>query len=335
MQAEDEIAAVGAALGAAYGGHLGVTTTSGPGMDLKAEAVGLAVSLELPLIVIDVQRGGPSTGLPTKTEQSDLLMALHGRHGEAPVPVVAAKTPGHCFYAAIEAARIALKYRTPVILLSDGYLANSAEPWRLPEVEGLPDISVAYATRANATAADGSPAFLPYLRDPATLARPWAVPGAPGLEHRIGGLEKADGTGAISYDATNHEFMVRTRAAKVAGIAADIDPLELDDPTGDAPVLVLGWGSTYGSIVAAVERLRRRGKRVARAHLVHLNPFPAGLGQVLSRYPRVLVPEMNLGQLTSTIRAEFLVDARPITKVQGQRFLFSEIEAAVLALMDA
>jgi len=334
MQAEDEIAAVGAALGAAYGGHLGVTTTSGPGMDLKAETIGLAVSLELPLIVIDVQRGGPSTGLPTKTEQSDLLMALHGRHGEAPVPIVAAKTPGHCFYAAIEAARIALKYRTPVILLSDGYLANSAEPWRLPEVQGLPDIGVGYATRANATAADGSPAFFPYLRDPATLARPWAVPGTPGLEHRIGGLEKADGTGAISYDATNHELMVRTRAAKVAGIAADIDPLDLDDPTGDAEVLVLGWGSTYGSIVAAVERLRRRGKRVARAHLVHLNPFPADLGQVLSRYSRVLVPEVNLGQLTSTIRAEFLVDARAITKVQGQRFLFSEVEAAVLALME-
>ena len=331
MQAEDEIAAAGAALGAAYGGHLGVTTTSGPGMDLKAETLGLAVSLELPLIVIDVQRGGPSTGLPTKTEQSDLLMAVHGRHGEAPLPIVAARTPGQCFHAAIEAARIALKYRTPVILLSDGYLANSAEPWRVPDVADLPDISVPYA----AARAEGAAPFLPYERDPGTLARPWAVPGTPGLEHRVGGLEKADGTGAISYDPTNHELMVRVRAAKVAGIAADIPPVELDDPTGDAEVLVLGWGSTYGAVVAAVERLRRRGLRVARAHLVHLNPFPADLGDVLARYRRVLVPEMNLGQLTSMIRAEFLVDARAITKVQGQRFLFSEIEAAVLALMEA
>ena len=335
MQAEDEIAAAGAALGAAFGGHLGVTTTSGPGMDLKAETMGLAVSLELPMLVIDVQRGGPSTGLPTKAEQADLLMAMHGRHGEAPVPIVAAKTPGHCFFAAIEAARLALKYRTPVILLSDGYLANGAEPWRVPDVEDLPDISVSYATRPNHTTADGRDEFLPYLRDPETLARPWAVPGTPGLEHRVGGLEKADGTGAVSYDGTNHELMVRTRAAKIAGIAADIPPVELDDPTGDADVLVLGWGSTYGSIVAAVERLRRRGRKVARAHLVHLNPFPADLGDVLSRYPRVLVPEMNLGQLTSMIRSQFLVDARLISKVQGQRFLYSEIEAAVLAHMDA
>jgi 2-oxoglutarate ferredoxin oxidoreductase subunit alpha len=330
MQAEDEIAAAGAALGAAYGGHLGVTTTSGPGMDLKAETLGLAVSLELPLIVIDVQRGGPSTGLPTKTEQSDLLMAMHGRHGEAPIPIVAARTPGDCFHAAIEAARIALKYRTPVIVLSDGYLANSAEPWRLPEVAELPDISVAYAA-----APTNDVPFLPYGRDPVTMARPWAVPGTPGLEHRVGGLEKANGTGAISYDPANHELMVRARAAKVAGIAADIPPVELDDPTGDGDVLVLGWGSTYGAVVAAVERLRRRGFKVARAHLAHLNPFPANLGDVVSRYRRVLVPEMNLGQLTSMIRSEFLVDARAITKVQGQRFLFSEIEAAVLALLEA
>ena len=334
MQAEDEIAAVGAALGAAYGGHLGVTTTSGPGMDLKAETIGLAVSLELPLIVIDVMRGGPSTGLPTKTEQSDLLMAMFGRHGEAPLPIVAAQTPGHCFFAAIEAARIALKYRTPVILLSDGYLANGAEPWRLPRVEDLPDISVPYANEANHAAADGTPEFLPYLRDPVTLARPWAVPGTPGLEHRIGGLEKADGTGAISYDPTNHERMVRLRAAKVAGIARDIPPVEVNDPGGDAEVLVLGWGSTYGSIGAAVERLRRRGRRVAHAHLVHLNPFPPNLGEVLARYRKVVVPEMNLGQLAMLVRAEFLVDVRPISKVQGQRFLFSEVEAAVLALME-
>jgi 2-oxoglutarate ferredoxin oxidoreductase subunit alpha len=334
MQAEDEIAAVGAALGASFGGHLGVTTTSGPGMDLKSETIGLAISLELPLLVIDVMRGGPSTGLPTKTEQSDLLMAMYGRHGEAPLPIVAAQTPGHCFFAAIEATRIALKYRTPVILLSDGYLANGAEPWRLPRVEDLPDISVRYANEPNHTAPDGTREFLPYLRDPATLARPWAVPGTPGLEHRIGGLEKADGTGAISYDPTNHELMVRTRAAKVAGIAADIPPLEVNDPSGEAQVLVLGWGSTYGSIAAAVERLNRRGRRVAHAHLVHLNPFPTNLGEVLARYRRVVVPEMNLGQLTSLVRSEFLVDARLVSKVQGQRFLYSEIEAAVLALME-
>ncbi len=331
MQAEDEIAAVGAALGAAYGGHLGVTTTSGPGMDLKSETVGLAISLELPLVLIDVQRGGPSTGLPTKTEQADLLMAMYGRHGEAPLPIIAARTPGHCFYAAIEAVRIALKYRTPVIVLSDGYLANSAEPWRLPAVDELPDISVEYAAGPNGPDAT----FLPYLRDPETLARPWAVPGTPGLEHRIGGLEKADGTGDISYEGANHELMVRTRAAKIAGIAADIPPVDVDDPGGDAEVLVLGWGSTYGSIVAAVERLRRRGLKVARAHLVHLNPFPAGLGDAVKRYPKVLVPENNLGQLTALVRAAFLVDAQVITKVQGQRFLYSEIEAAVLAAMEA
>ena len=334
MQAEDEIAAAGAALGASYGGHLGVTTTSGPGMDLKSETIGLAVSLELPLIVIDVQRGGPSTGLPTKTEQSDLLMAMYGRHGEAPLPIVAARTPGHCFVAAIEAARLALKYRTPVILLSDGYLANSAEPWRVPPVADLPDISVPYAGEPNHAATDGSADFLPYLRDPATLARPWAVPGTAGLEHRIGGLEKADGTGAISYDGTNHELMVRARAAKVAGIARDIPLITVDDPSGDADVLVLGWGSTYGAIVAAVERLRRRGRPVAHVHLVHINPFPANLGDVLRRYSKVLVPEMNLGQLSALIRAEFLVDARSISKVQGRRFLFSEVEAAVLALME-
>ena len=334
MQAEDEIAAVGAALGASFGGHLGVTTTSGPGMDLKAETIGLAVSLELPLIVVDVQRAGPSTGLPTKTEQSDLLMSMFGRHGEAPVPIVAPQAPAHCFAAAIEAARLAVKYRTPVILLTDGSLANGAEPWRIPSVEKLPDIGVDFATEANWVGPDGTRQFLPYLRDPDTLARPWAVPGTPGLEHRIGGLEKADGSGAINYEPVNHELMVRTRAAKVAGIAKDIPPVEVDDPTGDAPVLVLGWGSSYGSIGAAVERVRRRGRPVAHAHLVHLNPFPANLGEVLARYPKVLVPEMNLGHLTMLIRAEFLVDARPISKVQGQRFLFAEVESAILALME-
>jgi 2-oxoglutarate ferredoxin oxidoreductase subunit alpha len=336
IQAEDEIAAVGAALGAAFGGHLGVTTTSGPGMDLKAETLGLAVSLELPLLVIDVQRAGPSTGMPTKTEQSDLLMALYGRHGEAPIPVVAPRTPSHCFHAAIEAARIALKYRTPVIVLSDGSLANGAEPWRLPSVGELPDIRVPFATVASTEGGNGagSTRFLPFARDPDTLARPWAVPGTPGLEHRIGGLEKADGTGDISYDPINHELMTRLRAAKVAGIAADIPPVEVDDPDGGAEVLVLGWGSTYGAIAAAVERLRRRGRKVAHAHLVHLNPFPANLGEVLARYRRVLVPEMNLGQLTTLVRAQYLVDAKTISKVQGQRFLYSEVEAAVLALLD-
>jgi 2-oxoglutarate/2-oxoacid ferredoxin oxidoreductase subunit alpha len=334
MQAEDEIAGVGAALGAAFGGHLAVTTTSGPGVDLKAETIGLTISLELPLLIIDIQRGGPSTGLPTKTEQADLLLAMYGRHGESPLPIIAPKTPADCFHVAIEAARIALKYRTPVIVLSDGYLANGAEPWRLPAVEDLPDISVPFATGPNQHTEEGD-VFLPYLRDPETLARPWAVPGTPGLEHRIGGLEKSEPTGNISYDPLNHEHMCRIRAAKVAGIAADIPPTDLDDPfdgIGDdrADLLVLGWGSTFGAIGAAVRRLRVDGHRVARAHLTHLNPFPADLGDVLRRYPKVLVPEMNLGQLSRLVRAEFLVDARSCNKVQGLPFTSAEIEAAVL-----
>ena len=328
LQAEDEIAGIGAALGAAFAGQLGVTTTSGPGVDLKSETLGLAVSLELPLLIIDIQRGGPSTGLPTKTEQADLLLAMYGRHGEAPLPIVAPKTPSDCFFVAIEAARIALKYRTPVIVLSDGYLANGAEPWRLPKVEDLPDISVPFAREPNH---DGE--FWPYLRDEATLARPWAIPGTPGLEHRVGGLEKQDGTGNISYDPLNHDLMCRLRAQKIAGIVNDIPPVELDHEDG-AEVLVLGWGSTWGTIGAAVRRVRARDRKVASAHLRHLNPFPADLGDVLRRYPKVLVPEMNLGQLSRLIRAEYLVDAKSLTKVQGLPFRAAEIEAAILESMD-
>jgi 2-oxoglutarate ferredoxin oxidoreductase subunit alpha len=334
LQAEDEIAGIGAAVGAAFGGHLGVTTTSGPGLDLKAETLGLAVSLELPLIVVDIQRGGPSTGLPTKTEQSDLMLAMYGRHGESPLPIVAARTPAHCFEATIEAARIAIKYRTPVILLSDGYLANGAEPWKLPNVDDLPPIAVDFASGPNRHNPDGTTEFWPYLRDPETLARPWAIPGTPGLEHRIGGLEKEDGTGNISYDPANHELMTRLRAAKVAGIAKDIAPLEVDHDEG-AEVLVLGWGSTWGTIGAALRRVRARGRKVAHAHVVHLNPFPPNLGEVLRRYPKILVPEMNLGQLSRLVRAEYLVDARSVTKVQGLPFRAAEIEAAILSLMDA
>jgi len=320
-QAEDEISAIGMAIGAAFAGQLGVTATSGPGVDLKSESLGLAISLELPLLLVDVQRGGPSTGLPTKTEQSDLMLAMYGRHGEAPLPVVAAKSPSDCFDAAFEAARIAVKYRTPVILLTDGYLANSAEPWRFPDVEALPDISVPFATEFNH---DGE--FWPFLRDPETLARPWAIPGTPGLMHRIGGLEKADGSGNVEYDPENHDYMCRIRAQKVAGIAADIPELEVDDPDG-ASVLVLGWGSTWGQIKAGVRRLRESGGNVARAHLMHLNPFPRNLGEVLARYDKVLVPEMNLGQLSRLIRAEFLVDVESLTQVRGVPFKASDIQS--------
>ncbi len=333
FQAEDEIAGIGSAIGAAFGGALGVTTTSGPGVDLKSEALGLAVNLELPLVLVDIQRGGPSTGLPTKAEQADLLHAMYGRHGEAPLPIVAAKTPSHCFEAAIEAVRIAVKYRTPVILLSDGYLANGAEPWRLPDVDALQPIDPGFASAPNHVDEDGTPVFWPYARDPETLARPWAPPGVPGLEHRIGGLEKADGSGNVSYDPHNHERMVRLRAAKVAGIARDVAPVEVDDETGDAELLVLGWGSTYGSIVAGVRRARARGQRVASAHLVHMHPFPPNLKEVLDRYRVVLVPEMNLGQLSRLVRAEFLVDARSLTKVQGVPFRAGEIESAILSAL--
>jgi 2-oxoglutarate ferredoxin oxidoreductase subunit alpha len=329
IQAEDEIAAASIAIGAAFAGQLGVTATSGPGVDLKSEAMGLAISLELPVVLIDVQRGGPSTGLPTKTEQSDLLLAMFGRHGEAPLPIVAAKSPSHCFEAAFEAVRIALKYRTPVILLSDGYLANGAEPWLLPDVGALPDISVQFAEVTNH---DGT--FWPYLRDPETLARPWAIPGTPGLMHRIGGIEKEEGTGNVNYDPANHELMVHIRADKVAGIARDIPPVTVEgDP--DASVLVLGWGSTWGPISEAVRRLILQGKKVAHAHLVHLNPFPANLGDVVRGYDRVLVPEMNLGQLARLVRGDFLVDAESLTKVQGVPFSAAEIEAKLREMIDA
>lgn len=331
MQAEDEIAGIGAALGASFAGNLAVTTTSGPGVALKSETIGLAVSVELPLIIVDIQRGGPSTGLPTKTEQADLLQAMFGRNGEAPVPIVAPATPGECFDAAVEAARIALKYRTPVFLLSDGYLANGAEPWKIPSVDSLPDLRgvVNFATQANHD--DG---FWPFLRDPETLARPWAIPGTAGLEHRIGGLEKADGSGNISYDPDNHHRMVELRAAKVAGIAKDIPPLELDDPDGNAEILVIGWGSTYGPIKAACRRVRARGMSVAQAHVRHLNPFPLNTGEVLGRYRRVLVPEMNLGQLRTLLRAEFLVNAEGYNRVRGLPFTSSELEAVIVEMLQ-
>ncbi len=320
MQAEDEIAAVGAALGASYGGALGVTTTSGPGVALKSETISLAVALELPLVIVDVQRAGPSTGMPTKTEQADLNMALFGRHGEAPVAVIAPKSPSDCFHAAIEAARIALTYRTPVILLSDNYVANGSEPWLLPEVAELPDLSVDFATEPNGEGGR----FLPYLRDPQTLARPWAIPGTPGLEHRIGGLEKADKTGDISYDPANHDFMVRTRQARIDTIG--VPDVEVEDPDGDARVLVLGWGSTYGPIGAACRALRQRGLPVAQAHLRHLAPLPANLGAVLAAYDKVVIPEMNLGQLAHVIRAKYLVDAIGYNQVRGLPFTATELE---------
>ncbi|HEU0057368.1 MAG TPA: 2-oxoacid:acceptor oxidoreductase subunit alpha [Gaiella sp.] len=325
FQAEDEIAAVGAAVGAAFGGALGVTASAGPGVVLKAETVGLAIALELPLVILDIQRAGPSTGMPTKPEQADLLMVLFGRNGESPVPVVAASTPSQCFDAAIEAARIALKYRTPVYLLSDAYLANGSEPWLIPDVADLPDISTSFAE------ANGEP-FEPYRRDPETLARPWAIPGTAGLEHRIGGLEKADVTGAISYDPDNHDLMVRLRAQKVAGIAADIPELAVDDPDGDAELLVVGWGSTYGPITAGVRRARRQGVRVAQAHVRYLNPLPRNTGDVLRRYEKVLIPEMNLGQLAMLLRAQFLVDAVSYTKVRGRPLGARELEDVITTM---
>ncbi len=326
FQAEDEISGVGAALGAAFGGALGVTSTSGPGVCLKAETIGLAVAVELPLVVCDIQRAGPSTGMPTKTEQADLLMALYGRNGESPVVVLAPATPGDCFTTALEAVRLAVKYRTPVIILSDGYLANGSEPWRVPDVSDLPDLSAEFSF---AVANGDAGAFMPFKRDPATLARPWAVPGTKGLEHRIGGIEKADGSGSISYDPDNHDKMVRLRQAKIDGIAADIEPIEVDDPDGDARVLILGWGSTYGSIGAAVRRVRLAGGAVAQAHLRHLSPFPANLGEVLKRYDKVIVPEINLGQLALILRGRFLVDVISYNRVRGLPFRAAELAVVI------
>jgi 2-oxoglutarate ferredoxin oxidoreductase subunit alpha len=334
VQAEDEIAAIGMALGAAFSGHLGVTTTSGPGLSLKSETISLAVSVELPLLIVDIQRGGPSTGLPTKTEAADLNIAMFGRHGEAPLPIVASYSPVHCFHAAIEAVRIALKYRTPVILLSDGYLANGSEPWRLPDVEDLPDISVPFQTELNAIDRDGNQVFWPYLRDTDTLARPWAIPGTPGLMHRIGGLEKADGTGNVNYTPENHGKMVALRAAKIARIADDLPELEIQgDP--DADICLLGWGSTWAAIDAAMQRRRRAGRKIAWIHLTHLSPLPNDLGEKLQRFRHVLVPELNSGQLTRIVRSEYLVDAKALTKIMGLPFVAREIEAEIERILDA
>jgi len=332
FQAEDEIAGIGAALGASYGGSLGVTTTSGPGVALKSETIGLAVSLELPLIVVDVQRGGPSTGLPTKTEQSDLLQAMFGRNGESPVPIVAPQSPADCFDAALEAARIAITYRTPVFLLPDGYLANGSEPWRLPDVDSLPSIDPKFATEPNHAKDDGTEEFWAYQRDPETLARPWAIPGTAGLEHRIGGLEKADGSGNISYDPENHDHMVRLRQAKVEAVADTIPDIEVDDPSGEARIVMLGWGSTYGPIGAACQIARRSGVKVAQAHLRHLNPFPKNLGEVLKRYDKVVIPEMNLGQLNMLIRSRYLIDTYGYNQVRGLPFKSSELVDVITEL---
>ena len=333
LQAEDEIAAVGAALGAAYGGHIGVTTTSGPGMALKAETVGLAVSLEVPLVVIDIQRGGPSTGLPTKTEAADLLMAMYGRHGEAPLPIVAAQSPSDCFFAAIEAVRIAVEHRTPVVLLSDGYLANSSEPWRIPDVSEIGAIDVEFASEPNTVNDDGEAVFWPFLRDE-RLVRPWAIPGTTGLMHRIGGIEKSDGTGNISYEPDNHQAMVRLRAERVE-LISELIPQAAVEGDPDAAVAVVGWGSTWGAITGARRRLEAAGHRVAHIHLRHLNPLPGNLGELLATFERVLVPEMNMGQLCRMLRAEYLVDARSVTKVSGQPFTAAELVEAIFAAIES
>jgi 2-oxoglutarate/2-oxoacid ferredoxin oxidoreductase subunit alpha len=325
FQAEDEIAGVGAALGAAFGGAIGITTTSGPGMNLKAETVGLAAVVELPLIITNIQRAGPSTGMPTKPEQADLLQALYGRHGEAPLPVIAASTPADCFYAAFEAVRIAVRYMTPVILLTDGYLANASEPWLLPAVDSLPEVKVEFRTDPQG--------FFPYLRDEETLARPWVRPGTPGLEHRVGGLEKDYTTGNISYAPNNHEQMVRVRYRKLAKITQDIPPTQVMGPE-QGKLLVVGWGSTHGSIKAAVLECQEQGKSVSHLHLRHLNPFPADLGAILARFEKVLVPEMNMGQLSRLLRAEYLVDAVGLNKIQGRPFKVSEITMKITRMLE-
>ena len=324
FQAEDEIAGIGAALGASYGGALGVTSTSGPGLALKAEAIGLGVMAELPLLVVDVQRGGPSTGLPTKTEQADLMQALYGRNGESPVAVLAPQSPSDCFEIAVEAARIALTYRTPVILLSDGAIANGSEPWRIPDVTTFEAIDQAIAK--------ADEPFQPYARDPETLARQFAVPGTPGLEHRIGGLEAANGSGNISYEPKNHDLMVRLRQAKIDGIT--VPDLVVDDPSGEAELLMLGWGSSYGPIGEACRRARRNGIKVAHAQLRHLNPMPANLGDVLRSYSNVVLPEMNLGQLALLLRGKFLIDIQSVTKVEGMAFLAEEVEGIIDSALD-
>ena len=333
FQAEDEIAAAGAAVGAAFGGHLAFTTTSGPGVALKGETISLANMAELPMVIINVQRGGPSTGLPTKTEASDLLQAVYGRHGESPLPVIAAYSPSNCFDMAIEASRIALKYRTPVILLTDGYLANGAEPWNLPDVGTLPDISVEFTTEPNAEDANGNPVFHSFLRDPETLARPWALPGTPGLEHRLGGLEKADGSGAVEYSPENHELMSRLRKAKVDGIASDIPLVEVIG-SGDRDTLLVGWGSTAGSITYAQNLLEEEGAPVDRIHITHISPFHSNLGEILKRYKHIYVPELNMGQLVKMLRSEFLVDAKSITKMKGLPFTAREIIAGMNQHID-
>jgi 2-oxoglutarate ferredoxin oxidoreductase subunit alpha len=341
FQAEDEIAGIGAALGASFAGSLGITTTSGPGIALKSETIGLAVMTELPLLIIDVQRGGPSTGLPTKTEQADLLQAMFGRNGESPVPIIAPQSPGDCFAAALEATRIAVTYRTPVMLLSDGYLANGSEPWQIPSVEDLPTIDPGFATERNKTVTKNAgkegetstEEYWPYLRDEETLARPWAIPGTAGLEHRIGGLEKGDGHGNISYDPANHDYMVRIRQAKVDRIADSLPPLEVEDPSGEAKVLVLGWGSTYGPIGAAARRVRKAGLDVAQVHLRHLNPLPKDLGEILKKYDAVMIPEMNLGQLSLLIRAKYLVDVVGYNQVNGMPLKAAELAEAITDLI--
>ncbi|MCA9599748.1 MAG: 2-oxoacid:acceptor oxidoreductase subunit alpha [Myxococcales bacterium] len=327
IQAEDEIAAVCLSIGAAYAGNIAVTTSSGPGIALKGEALGLAVATELPLVVVNIQRGGPSTGLPTKTEQADLFQAMYGRNGEAPMCVLAASTPGNCFHMALEAVRIAVKYMTPVILLTDGYLANGAEPWKIPDVSELPKIEVSYRTDPEG--------FHPFLRDEKTLARPWAIPGTPGLLHRIGGLEKDYNSGHISYDPDNHELMSKTRAAKIANIANDVPELGIEVGDESGKLLVLGWGSTYGAIREAVQRSRDRGLSVSHAHLHYLNPLPKNLGDVLSRFERVLIPEMNMGQLVHIIRGQYLVPAESYPKIQGQPFKIDEIEDRIRQTMES